>query len=191
MPYRSIIVHLDDHARTASRLDAAIRFAKRFDSELVGMYLQPTYEIYPFAAELLPADFVQQSLEQRLEAQRASEAAFRDAAAAGGLSKFDFRAPAGDAYQAAVINARYADLTIVGQPERDAFDRAFANDLANGLVMGSGRPVLVIPYVGAVASIAWTDVRINIALLAGLMTAVVTGWVVWFVWYQSRWQSPS
>jgi hypothetical protein len=43
--------------------------------------------------------------------------------------------------------------------------------------------------VGAVASIAWTDVRIGVALLAGLITAIVTGWVVWFVWYHSRsWQ---
>jgi ribose/xylose/arabinose/galactoside ABC-type transport system permease subunit len=44
--------------------------------------------------------------------------------------------------------------------------------------------------VGSVASIAWTDVNIGVALLAGLITAIITGWVVWFVWDQSRsWRS--
>lgn len=42
---------------------------------------------------------------------------------------------------------------------------------------------------GAVASIAWTDVKIGVALLTGLMAAIIAGWVVWFVWYHSRsWQ---
>lgn len=40
--------------------------------------------------------------------------------------------------------------------------------------------------VGAVASIAWTEPNIGVALLAGLMSAVITGWVVWFVWYLAR-----
>ena len=40
--------------------------------------------------------------------------------------------------------------------------------------------------VGAVASIAWTEPNIGIALLAGLISAIVTGWVVWFVWYSAR-----
>lgn len=39
---------------------------------------------------------------------------------------------------------------------------------------------------GAVASIAWTEPNIGIALLAGLISAIITGWVVWFVWYSAR-----
>lgn len=165
MAYRSMLVHLDDHARTAARRDVALRLAKRFGSELVGMYVQPTYEIYPFAAEMLPAEFVQQSIEQRLEAQKAAEAAFREAARGAGIERSEFRAPAGDAYHVATIHARYADLSIVGQPERDAYDRAFASDLAHSLVMGAGRPVLVVPHavnpgtIGERVLIAWKDTR--------------------------------
>lgn len=48
---------------------------------------------------------------------------------------------------------------------------------------------VALTVVGAVASIAWTDVNIGVALIAGLITAIITGWVVWFVWYHSRsWQ---
>jgi nucleotide-binding universal stress UspA family protein len=165
MSYHSILVHLDDHARTAGRLDVAIRLAKRFGARLVGMYLQPSYEIYPFAAEMLPADFVQQSIEQRLDAQNAAESRFLEAARAADVASSEFRAPAGDAYQVGTIHARYSDLTILGQPERGAFDYAFSSDLAHTLVMGSGRPVLFVPYAGTVPTlaervlIAWKDTR--------------------------------
>jgi hypothetical protein len=45
---------------------------------------------------------------------------------------------------------------------------------------------LATTVVGAVASIAWTEPNIGVALLAGLITAIIVGWVVWFVWYHSR-----
>jgi nucleotide-binding universal stress UspA family protein len=165
MAYRTILVHLDDHERTAARLDVAIRLAQRFRAELVGMYLQPSYEIYPFAAEMLPADFVQQSIEQRSEAQSAAEAGFRKAADGASLTACEFRAPAGDAYTIGTVHARYADLVVLGQPERGAGDYPFSNDLAHSLVMGSGRPVLLVPYAGQVATlgervlIGWKDTR--------------------------------
>jgi nucleotide-binding universal stress UspA family protein len=165
MAYRTILVHLDDHPRSVARLDVAIRLAQRFRAQLVGMYLQPSYEIYPFAAEMLPADFVQQSIEQRLDAQKASEAMFRETAAPASLAGFEFRAPAGDAYSVGTIHARYADLVIVGQPERGSNDYPFTNDLAHTLVMASGRPVLLVPYAGEVVTlgervlVAWKDTR--------------------------------
>lgn len=40
--------------------------------------------------------------------------------------------------------------------------------------------------VGAVASIAWSDAGMGTALSAGLVTAILVGWVVWFVWYLTR-----
>lgn len=165
MTYRSILVHLDDHARTTHRLNVAIALAKRFDATLIGMYVQPTYEFYPFVGEMLPPDFVRQSMEQRLDAQRAAESSFGEAASAAGVTRLEFRAPAGDAYHVATIHARYADLAVLGQPEREAFDYAFANDLAHSVLMGSGRPVLLVPYAGGIETlgervlIAWKDTR--------------------------------
>ena len=45
---------------------------------------------------------------------------------------------------------------------------------------------LATTVVGAVAAIAWTDVKIGTALLSGVISAIIVGWVVWFVWYQGR-----
>lgn len=44
--------------------------------------------------------------------------------------------------------------------------------------------------VAAVASVAWSDAGPGTALLAGLVTAILTGWVVWFAWYLRRNPGP-
>ncbi|HVE49706.1 MAG TPA: universal stress protein [Casimicrobiaceae bacterium] len=164
MPYRSILVHLDDPARSSARLVIALRLVKAFDAQLVGVFAQPSYEIYPFAAEMVPADFVQQSIEQRAQTKSEVEKQFREAVSASGQSRSEFRAPPGEPYRAAAMHARLCDLAIVGQPQRDAYDRAFASELVHSLVMDSGRPVLVVPQtpvttLGERVLIAWKNTR--------------------------------
>jgi nucleotide-binding universal stress UspA family protein len=69
----------------------------------------------------------------------------------------------GDVRQAAVVHARYADLSVLGQPVKD--DHGFASELANAVLMGSGRPVLFVPYTGVDNTlgerivIGWKDSR--------------------------------
>ena len=81
------------------------------------------------------------------------------------MTSLEWHAPAGNPLEAAVLHARYADLAVVGQPSRDESNVAFATELANAVVMGSGRPVLFVPYVGQFKTvgerimIAWKDSR--------------------------------
>ena len=64
-----------------------------------------------------------------------------------------------------VLHARYADLAVIGQPARDEPTEAFSAELAKAVIMGSGRPVLFVPYVGHFKTvgerimIAWKDSR--------------------------------
>jgi nucleotide-binding universal stress UspA family protein len=47
------------------------------------------------------------------------------------------------------LNARYSDLVIAGQRERDADDDAgLAPEFVDELVLSCGRPVLLVPYAG-------------------------------------------
>jgi len=47
------------------------------------------------------------------------------------------------------LNARYSDLVIAGQRERDAEDDAgLAPEFVDELVLSAGRPVLLVPYAG-------------------------------------------
>jgi hypothetical protein len=46
----------------------------------------------------------------------------------------------------ASVHARYADLTVLGQVDPD--DPTGASDLPERVILGSGRPVIVVPYAG-------------------------------------------
>ena len=150
---RSILVHVDDHPRCEARIDFALRLAQVVKARLVGVYLQPGINLYPFAAAMLPPDFVEERLRQHLEAQQAAQAAFAEAAGASGVAT-GWVAPAGDAHEMTTIHARFADFVVLGQPEADADDHGFANDLAHAVLMGSARPVLFVPYAGRVDTVA-------------------------------------
>ncbi|MGC1817539.1 MAG: hypothetical protein WA900_07785, partial [Casimicrobiaceae bacterium] len=58
MAFKSLMVHLDDGAGSAQRMDLAVRLASRFGAGLVGVYLVPTSELTPTVAALLPAESV-------------------------------------------------------------------------------------------------------------------------------------
>jgi nucleotide-binding universal stress UspA family protein len=53
----------------------------------------------------------------------------------------------------AVHYAYFHDLVIVGQPEPESSDSRSATELPERVVIGSGRPVLIIPYAGIYTTI--------------------------------------
>jgi nucleotide-binding universal stress UspA family protein len=146
--YKTLLVHVDDSEHSVQRVEAASRIARAFEARLVGAYLVPTPELTPSVSALLPETMVNQRLAESGEAQQRAEAQFRAAATGTGLAAIEWRAPAGDPAHAITAHARGADLAVIGQPDAGA-DAAFAIDLANAVILGSGRPVLVIPYIGA------------------------------------------
>lgn len=74
-----------------------------------------------------------------------------------------------------IVSAAAAILALLGLWRRQSWTLAAASAWA-----------LATTVVGAVASIAWTEINIRTAMLSGVITAIVVGWVVWFVWYQGR-----
>jgi nucleotide-binding universal stress UspA family protein len=165
MSYRVILVHIDDTPRAPLRLDVALRLAQAHAAKLVGMYLVPSPDLTSFPLSMIPPEVIETRLQAEKQARDAAETMFREATAHSAIESVEWRAPAGDARQAAIVHARYADLSILGQPARDEYDHAFSNQLANGLLMESGRPVLFVPFIGthnAIATrvmIGWKDSR--------------------------------
>ena len=165
MDYRSILVHLDSSERSDRRAGSAARLAQAFNAELVGAYLVPHGQLSPFASAMMPADVVASRLAQSGDAQADGEARFRAACASASLMAVEWRAPAGDPLDAAVMHARYADLTVLGQPAPDDAQAGFASELAHAVLLQSGRPVLFVPFAadqiapGRVVLIAWKDAR--------------------------------
>ncbi len=149
MTYQTILLHIDRSAGSRSRLGIAISLARDFAARLVGVYFDDVPEITPSLAALLPTDTVERYMRNAVEAQRLEEDAFRQAAAAAGVTDVEWRAPAGPVIDAAVAHARCADLIVLGQPGSAQTGWSFAAQLVAAVLLEGGRPVLVAPYVGA------------------------------------------
>ena len=147
--YQTILVHIDQRADSEARLRVAVDVARRFKSQLVGMYLDGSPEVTPSMAAVLPDDVVTKYLRGAGDRQAAAEAAFRRAAEAEALTDIDWRAPRGLAVDAAVAHSRCADLIVLGQPRPGETGESFSSQLVASVLMDSGRPLLVVPYIGA------------------------------------------
>ena len=165
MTYRSIFVHVDDGDDTARRLDIATRLATMYPAELVGAYLVPGHNPSPFTSAMMASEIVRRRMRQNVDDVRAAEARFRAAATAAGVDQVAWRSPFGDPFDVAVLESRYSDLAVLGQPDRDHPNAAFNTELANAVLMLSGRPVLFVPVYGVEKTlgerilIAWKDSR--------------------------------
>jgi nucleotide-binding universal stress UspA family protein len=149
MDYKTILVHLDAGARRTERLELALALADRYDAHLVGLFALgamsiPSY-VRPDASQLLVAE----QARQRADAASRAEAEFRAAAARHGNVKAEWRVSHEDALEAMRVNARYSDLVVIGQLERDTERKTgITPGFVDELVLSCPRPVLVVPYAG-------------------------------------------
>lgn len=148
MTYQTILVHMDRSAGGRSRLGVGIGLARDFAARLVGVYVDDAPELTPSLAALLPSDTVDRFLHNAVEAQRAAEDAFRQAAAGAGVTDVDWRAPAGSPIDGAVAQTRCADLTVISQPDPAVAGWSFPAQLVAAVLLEGGRPILVVPYIG-------------------------------------------
>ena len=164
--YSTIIVHLDNAKRRAETLNVALGVADAFDSHLVALYA-PGLPRIPSGALAEGASVVRELEYERMrEAAQRSEREFKNAVHRRGGDKTEWRHAKGDALSAIRLSARYADLVVMGQPDRYNADMdepqvTFPGDV----VMSVGRPVLFVPYAGQFRSlgsrvlVAWNASR--------------------------------
>lgn len=142
-----VLVHVGSGQANDARLAFAIGFARRFGNSVTGAYLMPT--LIPSAVaigDVLPELIVEQEKLSRADAEKA-ERAFRDQVGRTDLT-IDWHVLRGAVISGIRHAARCADIAIVGQVDPDAPEEAVAVR-PEELAMGSGGPVIVVPYVGA------------------------------------------
>ena len=165
MGYRSFFVHIDDSDQSDRRLAVAAQLARAFCGDLEGVYVVPTRELTPFTSAMLPDSIVDQRMRESGAAQERAQQRFSAAVTAAGLKAQRFSAPAGKPIDAAILHTCYTDIAVVGQPLPEDEHAGFANDLVHGMLLGSGRPVLLVPHFGAFPTIggtvlvAWKETR--------------------------------
>jgi nucleotide-binding universal stress UspA family protein len=179
---RDITVVLDDAAPSETRLSLALALAQQHNAYLTGLsaldLLMPARPVvhprgYPEAdtpsrSQLLnlgvppPVDYSDADTQAAEKAERL-ETAFRERLRLSGVQG-DWRA-GGKVSETVVRQVRYADLIILSQADPNHPPPAPGRHLVEDILLTSGRPTLVIPYVSSFETIgtrilvAWNNSR--------------------------------
>ncbi len=156
MALADILVHMDDTESCATRLDVAIDLARRFQARLTGLYVITHLYYQPRHSQ---AEAVEDKVRRMFEQRGAT---------AGVESKWlcvDWSVIGVGMTEIINHHAHYTDLLVVGQSTSDAKNsKETPADLPERLVLGAGRPVLVIPYAGKFTAVGE---RVMVAWKAG------------------------
>ncbi len=151
MGLKDILVHVDSTAQSNIRVDAAARLARQHDAHLTGIYVISGPHIPPLQDfGQLPTEYLEQQEKDAEERSVEAEKNFRKTADQHEIAN-EWRCEEGLALDIIRMNSRYNDLVVLGQ--RDPNNDEDFGDLPDGIIMTSGRPVLVIPYAGKVETL--------------------------------------
>src|SRR5260370_28245920 len=148
MGYQTILVHCDAGKKVSCHLDVAAELAGRLGSVCVGMHAQPPFETPAFAEGAFGMAPIYKAYEEEAKADLVASRAAFDKALKGKHLPTEWRVVDDYAEEALTIAARYADLLVVGQssPENDV---TTPENLPESVALSTGRPVLVVPHIGA------------------------------------------
>lgn len=162
MPYKTVLVHIDESSRTAERVRLAATIARNAGAHLIGAALTGvSRSVYDDAAPDQPDAHLALHLNMLREQARQALAGFDDQVAALGLASFEQRVLDDEAGGGISLLARYADLVVIGQIDPDQASASVMSDFPAYVVLNSGRPVLIVPYAGAPAPHALRNVLIS------------------------------
>lgn len=164
MGYKTILVHCDASKSVSYRLEVAVELAQRFDAHLVGFHARRPSEAPVFfdGGVGFPMNNFIRSYEEGVKTEEtAASAAFVKAIKGRHLSA-EWRTITGYVDDELPVHARYADLIVVGQA--DPMPTVTPSDLPEVTALATGRPILVVPYIGAkapgkVALVCWNASR--------------------------------
>ena len=151
MPYKTVLVHCNDKSRMARVLTPATQIAAGFQAHLTGLSVTPPIVIIPTGMPGAPDTMV---IDEHCKAYRRDnpemKSAFEAAARARNVASEWREVDAISASVAEVVlqHARAADLVVAAQTDAK-WPGSQRLDIADRLVLGSGRPVLIIPNEGA------------------------------------------
>ena len=157
MAYKTILVLCDSSEAAASRIELARHLAERHGSHLIGLHIRPPFEMPVFRGAGFAGAAHYRAYEERTGAGLERSRQTFERIATGKTS--GRRGPTtewlvargvvgGFATMEALAQARCADLVVLSQPGPDRPADGIPADLPEAVALWSGRPTLVVPYVG-------------------------------------------
>jgi len=163
MCYKTILVHTDQDERCAVRVEVAIRMAKQHDAHLIALYTQRPFVLPGYLMQVgKEIEEVQQKA--AAEAMARTRAVYNNLVSSMGIKCSEWRSTVNSPVDAVIMQARYADLVVVGQTSPSEVSNN-TKGIPAQLVLAVCRPVLILPYAGSFHSIgrrilvAWNESR--------------------------------
>lgn len=152
MAFKTILVHVDESASAAARIQLAAQLALQEEAHLIGvastLASRFAYQMdYEYCLPVMPE-------EAETLAARAGQALrdFERIAAGEGVTSYETRLADGGPEDALLLHSRYADLVVVSQAASpDAVPPPFAR-LPEDVMLHAVRPVLIVPRDGRFGS---------------------------------------
>lgn len=164
--YQQVLVHVDANTRSRQRLQIANTLATQHGAALQAMYAATSSAVAMTYPDPVSADLVARMVQEDVQRRARCRAMFDAVAVSTGM-----RASWSEAGQAPLADnfaqqALFADLLLLGQndPSADA-QHEVPPDFVESVLAASGKPGLIIPYVGdfdhvgETVVIAWKDSR--------------------------------
>jgi len=151
MTYKTILVQCDAARNVGRRLDVAAELAQQQGAHLVALHARQPFQTPAFFDGGFPMDDLFKSYEAAVKADLTIATAAFEKATKGRHLSMELRVVDGFIDSELATHARYADLLVLGQtdPENTLPTPA---DLPEAVALASGRPVLVVPYIGVTSS---------------------------------------
>ena len=148
MGYKTILVHCDASETAGQQMAVATELTQRFDAILIGLHARRPFESTNYFDIGLPMDPLLDAHERNVNAEQAAAETTFGKSIKGKHLATEWRVVEGYPDDELAVNARYADLLVVGQSDRKNVSPIPGN-LPESVALATGRPVLVVPQIGA------------------------------------------
>jgi len=161
--YKSILVHFDAGKTAPVRLETAIEIAGTFGAHVACLY---ALSAVPEPSAGYEATQVMREAQKRIRGEMLGDAkrGYDECLRRTGFERAEWRESEADALDAVALQARYADLVVIGQKNAE-WPSGVGQDFERSVPLAVGRPVLVVPYaferrpVGHRVLVAWNASR--------------------------------
>lgn len=158
MAYKDLLVQIDPSNTCNVALEAAVILGRQFGAHIVGLCADDRDFIPAFGGAEIRERMLELAQRQAEQREAAAKDRFERQFAGTELS-IEWRTTSNTPDTSVALQARYADLVLTDQPDEMERDRV------DGLLLGSGRPTLLMPRYGRYAKIgtrvlvAWDESR--------------------------------
>ena len=147
MPYKDLLVYADSRPECAVRVELACALAARHRAHLTALHVMMPWPVPAFVEAGLPRDVHEMRDRTLHEIAERVEKSVQGAARTAGI-EVEWTAQHGELPEAVMARARCADVTVLGQVGDEGPDDPLERGLLEALLMGSGRPLLIVPRYG-------------------------------------------